>query len=82
MSRRANVHLLPHPLGAVTSNALLFKAVGKLQPVAVEDESLFLRLVRVKRSDEAWLAKKEIQMVNLVEMFAKRVVGDSRRTMK
>ena len=72
---RTNVHLLRHPLGTVTSDAFLFKAVGELQPAAVEDESLFLRLFRVKRGDEARLAEKEIQVINRVEVFAKCVIG-------
>ena len=74
----ADVHLLSNPVGTFAGNALLLEPVGELQPVAVENKRLFLGLVRVKRRDEARFAEEEIQMVDLVEVFAERVVSVDR----
>lgn len=69
-----DVHLLANPVGAFSGDPLL-KLVGELQAVAVQDKRLFLRLLRVEGGDESGFAEKEVQMVNPVEMFTKRVVG-------
>ena len=68
-------HFLANPFGAIAGNALLLKAVGELQAIAIDDEGLFFGLVGIERGDETRLAEQEIQMLDLVEMLPQRVVG-------
>ena len=73
-----NIDFLANPFRAVTGNALLLKPVCQFQPFVFNFEALLVGLCRVERCDETRLPKKEIQMVNLVKVFAKRVVSVDR----
>ena len=73
-----DVHFLSHPFGTITRAALLLQAIGRVKAVAVGDERFLFGFFRVKRGDETRLAKKEIQMFNLVKVFTERIVGANR----